>query len=144
VLTVSGVDLSSRVTAKSKKQEPATALNSADSSPQLTLGVDDASARAIGAPAHAVRKQDEDTEAQWVATLVALREKLDAAHERRDRARPPRQRRPSTTVPNEPVACTTLAPVEANLLIDWRRTRDGRAWYPETELTPERILARVS
>ena len=141
------------MTAKSKKQEPATAFNSADPPRNFTLGTDERiRALTIGAPAYAVRKRKiEDTEERWVAALVALREKLEAKGRTEDEiARALRDKAATFDYRklNELVALhNRWYPVEANLPIDWRTGGYlvyGRAWHPETEFTPERILARMS
>jgi hypothetical protein len=141
------------VSVKPKRQdEPSSALDSVDPPRNFTLGVDERiRALTIGAPAYAIRKRKiEDTEAKWVDTLVELRDKLvakgtprvDIEGALREKAATFDYRRL-----NELVALhNRWYPVEANLPMDLRGRYlvYGRVWHPETELTPERILARVS
>lgn len=140
--------------AKPKKAlEPPTAFNSVDPPRNFTLGTDERiRALTIGAPAYAIRKRKiEDNEERWVATLVALREKLEAAgHAHADIERALREKAATFDYArqNELVAQhNRWYPVEANLPIDPRSGGYlvyGRTWHPETEFTPERILSRLS
>jgi hypothetical protein len=126
---------------------------SADPIRNFTLSVDERiRALTIGAPAWAIRKRKiEDAEEQWVATLVALRETLEA------RGTPEREianalRAKADTFDyrkvNELVAQhNRWYPVEANLRIDPKTGAYlvyGRTWHPEIPFTAERILKLVS
>jgi hypothetical protein len=136
-----------------KKVETPTALSSADPIRNFTLSVDERiRALTIGAPAWAIRKRKiEDAEEQWVATLVALREKLetrgtperDIEHALRAKADTFDYRKVNELVAQH----NRWYPVEANLRID-PKTGDylvyGRTWHPEAPFTTERILKLVS
>jgi hypothetical protein len=136
-----------------KKVEAPTAHSSADPIRNFTLTVDERiRALTIGAPAHALRKRKiEDIEDEWVATLVDLREKLEAkgmatadvAHVLRQKASTFDYRRVNELVAQH----NRWYPVEANLRIDPKSGGYlvyGRPWHPETEFTADRILKRVS
>ena len=135
-----------------KQPETATAFNSVDPPRNFTLGVDERiRALTIGAPAYAIRKRKiEDTEEQWVATLVELREKLEAkGATEADIERALREKAATFDYAklNALVALhNRWYPVEANLPMDSRGRYlvYGRVWHPETDFTPERILARLS
>lgn len=135
-----------------KKVEGPTAHNSADPIRNFTLSVDERiRALTIGAPAYAIRKRKiEDTEEQWVTTLVALREKMrakgahpaDIENALREKASKFDYKRL-----NELVALhNRWYPVEANLPMDSQSNYlvYGRVWQPETEFTAARILASVA
>ena len=136
---------------KAKKVEGPTAHNSADPIRNFTLTVDERiRALTIGAPAYAIRKRKiEDAEEQWVTTLVALREKLEAEGSHpadienalREKASKFDYKRV-----NELVALhNRWYPVEANLPMDSSGNYlvYGRIWSPETPFTAERILSSV-
>ena len=134
-----------------KKVAGPTAQSSADPIRNFTLGVDERiRALTIGAPAYAIRKRKiEDTEEQWITTLIALREKLEAkgthvteiARALRTKAETFDYRRVNELVAQH----NRWYPVEANLPMDLRGRYlvYGRVWHPESEFTPERILARL-
>lgn len=134
-----------------KKSEPTSALNSVDPPRNFTLGVDERiRALTIGAPAYALRKRKiEDAEEKWVAALVDLREKLranGATDADVDRALRAKAESFDYRRVNELVAQhNRWYPVEANLPMDLRGRYlvYGRVWHPESEFTPERILARL-
>ena len=135
-----------------KKVEGPTAHNSADPIRNFTLTVDERiRALTIGAPAYAIRKRKiEDTEEQWVATLIELREKLaakgtaaaDIARALREKAATFDYKKQNDLVARH----NRWYPIEANLPMDTRGRYlvYGRVWHPETEFTPERILAQLS
>lgn len=136
----------------SKKLEGPTAHNSADPIRNFTLTVDQRiRALTIGAPAYAIRKRKiEDTEEQWVTTLVALREKMHAqgAHPA-DIENALREKASKFDYQrlNELVALhNRWYPVEANLPMDSQSNYlvYGRVWQPETPFTAARILASVA
>lgn len=140
------------MTAKPKNEAETTAFNSVDPPRNFTLGTDERiRALTIGAPAYAIRKRKiEDNEERWVETLVALREKLEAQGKTRSEIERALRDKAATfdyAKQNELVAIhNRWYPVEANLRIDPRTHGylvHGRPWYPETEFTPARILARV-
>jgi hypothetical protein len=141
------------VTAKPKKRdERPTALSSVDPPRNFTLGVDERiRALTIGAPAYAIRKRKiEDTEEKWVDALVELRAKLEAkgtpggeiARALRAKAETFDYRKLNELVASH----NRWYPVEANLPMDARGRYlvYGRVWHPESDFTPERLLARVS
>lgn len=135
-----------------RKVEPPTARSSADPIRNFTLSVDERiRALTIGAPAWALRKRKiEDAEDQWVATLVELREKLEAQglakadveQTIRQKAATFDYRRVNELVQQH----NRWYPIEANLRIDPKSGGYlvyGRPWLPESVFTVERILKRV-
>lgn len=135
-----------------KKSAPTSALNSVDPPRNFTLGVDERiRALTIGAPAYAIRKRKiEDTEEKWVGTLLALRDKLEAAGTPDAEIEDALRAKAATfdyRKLNELVALhNRWYPVEANLAMDARGRYlvYGRVWHPEEDFTAERILARIS
>jgi hypothetical protein len=136
-----------------KKVEAPTAHNSADPIRNFTLSVDERiRALTIGAPAWAIRKRKiEDAEHQWVATLVALREKLESRGTPRSEIDETLRAKAAAfdyRRVNELIALhNRWYPVEANLRIDPKSGGYlvyGRPWLPETPFTPDRILKQVS
>jgi hypothetical protein len=136
-----------------KKDEPEAAHSSADPIRNFTLSVDERiRALTIGAPVYAIRKRKiEDTEEQWIATLVALGEKLEAKGTPQAEIEDALRAKADTfdyRKVNELVAKhNRWYPVEANLRIDPKTGGYlvyGRPWLPETQFTAERILKRVS
>jgi hypothetical protein len=136
-----------------RKDETPSAHSSADPPRNFTLSVDERiRALTIGAPAYAIRKRKiEDLESRWVATLLELREQLEAkgtpeadvAHALRAKAATFDYRRVNELV----LQHNRWYPIEANLRID-PKTHGylvyGRPWLPEPAFSAERISKRVT